>query len=60
MASAQDWASPRLQVLIAGSAKGISGRMGTHRAGPSERTVRATDAASKAWRVGSASSQVRE
>lgn len=48
MASAQDRASPWLQALIAGSAKGISGRMGTHRAGPSERTVRATDAASKA------------
>lgn len=48
MASAQVSASPRLQALIAGSPEGISGRMGTHRAGPSERTVRATDAASKA------------
>ncbi|MFJ8782296.1 hypothetical protein [Streptomyces sp. NPDC102476] len=47
MASAQGCPAPQLQALIAESPRGMSGRLGTLRAGPSDRTTCGTDALSK-------------
>ncbi|MBW8699515.1 hypothetical protein MBT84_07925 [Streptomyces sp. MBT84] len=47
MASAHTRPDCQLQALIAGSTTGRSGRRGTRRPGPSERTTCAADALSK-------------
>lgn len=59
MASAQGLATSQLQAFIAGSLTETSGRLGAHRAGPSECATCDADALSNGCRAGSTSSQVR-
>ncbi|MFM9445605.1 hypothetical protein [Streptomyces acidiscabies] len=57
MASVQGVATSQLQELIVRSEEGVSGRTGTLRAGPSDRTTSDADPLSKGCRAGSTSSQ---